>query len=198
MADFRIVAIRPVHEGWSRFLTAKVVLPDGHVADRQVEDHGRAVGVLAYDPERRVAMLVRQARTAAFYAEGVPELVEVMAGRLEGDAAPHDEARREAKEEAGLELGRMEHIVTAWSSPEVSTERIGLYLAAYARSHRVHEGGGLAEEHESATPIELPLTDLARMADEGRLVDMKTFLLVQTLRLRNPGLFSEAQGTGRS
>ena len=40
MLPFRIVAIRPVHEGWGRFMTAKVVLPDGEAADRQIEDHG--------------------------------------------------------------------------------------------------------------------------------------------------------------
>jgi 8-oxo-dGTP pyrophosphatase MutT (NUDIX family) len=104
MSAFRILSIRPVHDGWSRFMTAKVVLPDGHVADRQIEDHGTAVSVLPFDRERRVALLVRQPRTAAFFAEGVPDMVEAIAGRLESDKAPN-EARREAQEEAGLNLG---------------------------------------------------------------------------------------------
>jgi hypothetical protein len=99
MSSFRIVAIRPVHEGWGRFMTARVALPDGRLADRQIEDHGTSVCVLAYDPGRRVALLVRQPRTAAFYAAGVPDMLEAMAGRLEGDARADDEARREALEE---------------------------------------------------------------------------------------------------
>ena len=42
------------------------------------------------------------------------------------------------------------------------------------------------------TPVEVPLADLARMADTGQLIDMKTMLLVQTLRLRQPALFVES------
>jgi nudix-type nucleoside diphosphatase (YffH/AdpP family) len=190
MSAFRILSIRPVHDGWSRFMTAKVVLPDGHVADRQIEDHGTAVSVLPFDRERRVALLVRQPRTAAFFAEGVPDMVEAIAGRLESDKAPN-EARREAQEEAGLNLGLLEHVVTAWTSPEVSTERASLYLAPYTQADRATQGGGLEAEHESVTPIELPLAELARMAGAGQIVDLKTMLLVQTLRLRQPMLFVE-------
>jgi len=191
MSAFRILSIRTVHEGWSRFMTAKVVLPDGHVADRQIEDHGTGVSVLPFDPERRVALLVRQPRTAAHFAEGVPDMLEAIAGRVEGDEPIPDEARREAQEEAGLILGLLEHVVTAWSSPEVSTERASLYLASYTQADRATQGGGLAAEHENVTPVEVSLANLARMADAGQLVDMKTMLLVQTLRLRRPTLFSE-------
>jgi hypothetical protein len=35
----------------------------------------------------------------------------------------------------------------------------------------------------------MALADLARGADDGQLDDVKTLLLVQTLRLRQPGLF---------
>lgn len=190
MSAPRIVALRTLYEGWGRFLVARVALPDGHIADRQIEDHGIGVAVLAYDPDRRVALLVRQPRTSALFAEGVPEMLEVMAGRLEDGAAPEDEARREAGEEAGLSLGALEPVVTAWSSPEVSTERVALYVAAYTGADRSGAGGGLAEEHEAVRPEEVPLDHLARMADAGELVDMKTFALVQTLRLRRPSLFT--------
>jgi nudix-type nucleoside diphosphatase (YffH/AdpP family) len=191
MPPFRIVAIRPVYEGWGRFMTARVALADGQLADRQVEDHGAAVCVLAYDPGRRIALLVRQPRTAALYAAGVPDMLEAMAGRLEGDAPADNEARREAFEEGGLELGPLEHIVTAWSSPEVSTERVALYLATYTRADRAAQGGGLAEEHESVEPVEMALSDLARLADAGQLFDTKTLVLVLALRLRQPTLFDK-------
>src|SRR3712207_9048373 len=130
MSPFRIVAIRPVYEGWGRFMTARVTLPDGQLADRQIEDHGTSVCVLAYDPGRRVALLVRQPRTAALYAVGVPDMLEAIAGRLEGDA-PADEARREVREEGGLELGPLGHVVTGWAAPEVSAERGGPHPACY-------------------------------------------------------------------
>ena len=83
-----------------------------------------------------------------------------------------------------------------WSLPArptrcrgLSTEKIHLFLAAFRAADRVTAGGGLAEEHEDITVLEVPLADLAAQADAGTLLDMKTLVLVQTLRLRRPELF---------
>ena len=77
-----------------------------------------------------------------------------------------------------------------WSIPGSSTERINLYLAPYAASDRIGDGGGLDHEHENITVVERPLAELARMADGGEIDDLKTLALVQTLRLRRPDLFA--------
>lgn len=183
-----ITGVRPVHEGWSRFMIATVRLANGKLVEREVEDHGRAVGVLPYDAERGTALLVRQLRTPPLMAEGLSEMLEAIAG-LQEAKDPATCARREAFEEVGLRLGALESVVTAWSMPGISTERISLFLAPYSPTDRVGEGGGLAEENESITIVEMSLTDLAVMADAGALTDLKTLLLVQTLRLRRPELF---------
>ena len=65
-----------------------------------------------------------------------------------------------------------------------------LYVAPYGAADRTGPGGGLADAHEHTTMVELPLAALAARADDGRLDDMKTLLLVQTLRLRRPELFA--------
>ncbi len=189
---FGIVSVRPVYQGWGRFMTAKVRLPDGSVADRQIEDHGTSVAVLPYDVERKVALLVRQPRTAATYASGgeAEEMLEAIAGRWEDGGHDTDEARREAQEEAGLNLSELERVASVWSSPEVSTERVNLFLAAYTERDHTSQGGGVTAEGESITAVEFALSDLAAMADAGGLTDMKTMLLVQTLRLRRPDLFA--------
>jgi nudix-type nucleoside diphosphatase (YffH/AdpP family) len=177
-----------VYRGWSKYLVVALRLPNGQVARREIEDHGRAVAVLPYDPARKVAMLVRQVRAPVLMATGEPELLEAMAGMLE-DGAPEDSARREADEEAGLRLGALEGLGAQWTSPGLSTERMDLYLARYAEADRVGDGGGVASEHEHVTVVEMPLAELARVADQGALSDMKTFALVQSLRLRCPELF---------
>ena len=74
--------------------------------------------------------------------------------------------------------------------PGISTEQMDLFLASYAENDRVTAGGGLAEENEQITVVEIPLKDLAAAADDGSLTDMKTLVLVQTLRLRRPQLFA--------
>ncbi|GJD49272.1 hypothetical protein OPKNFCMD_2002 [Methylobacterium crusticola] len=180
---------RIVHEGWARFLVAEIRMPDGSAATREIEDHGRAVAVLPYDPGRRVALLVRQFRAPACFADGTEAVLEVPAGLLDEDD-PAVCARREAFEEVGLRLPVLDHVGQAWSMPGLSTERMDLYLAPYGADDRTAAGGGLADEHEHLEVVELPLADLAAMADRGALRDMKSLCLVQTLRLRRPELFA--------
>ncbi len=184
----QILHVRPAYEGWGKYLIATARLPDGQEIEREIEDHGRAVCVLPYDPERRVALLVRLFRAPPLYAGGPPEMLEAPAGLLEEDS-PEDCARREVLEEAGLRLGALEHIVTAWTMPGISTERMSRYLASYAAADRVAEGGGVADEHENITVIEKPLADLAAMAARGDLIDMKTLTLLLALKDRRPDLF---------
>ena len=190
--SFGIVSVRPIYQGWGRFMTAKVRLQDGTVADRQIEDHGTSVAVLPYDVERKVALLVCQPRTAATFASGgqAEGILEAIAGRREDRGQDTDEARREAQEEAGVDLIELERVASVWSSPEVSTERVTVFLAVYTAQDRRSAGGGLVAEGESIAVVELALAELAAMADAGRLTDMKTMLLTQTLRLKRPDLFA--------
>lgn len=182
---------RILHDGWSRFLVAEVTMPNGTRLAREIEDHGRAVGVLPYDPVRRVAMLVEQFRPPAFYAAGTPSLLEAPAGLLD-EADPEDGARREAREETGLRLGVLERVACAWTMPGISTEQMDLFLAAYGEADRLGPGGGASEEHEDITVHELPLAELAAMSGRGEITDLKTLVLVFALRLRRPDLFTPA------
>jgi nudix-type nucleoside diphosphatase (YffH/AdpP family) len=177
-----------IHDGWSTFSVARFRLPGGAVVNREVEDHGRAVCVLPYDPERRVAVLVRQFRPAVFVEAGQVSLVEAPAGLLDEDN-PEEGARREALEEVGISLGALEFVVSGWSMPGISTERMDFYLAPFRAADRTHDGGGLAEEHEAITILEVPLAELDRQLAAGEVNDVKTLVLVQALRLRHPALF---------
>jgi nudix-type nucleoside diphosphatase (YffH/AdpP family) len=184
----KITDTETVFEGFSRLLIATIELPDGQRIKREIEDHGRAVCVLPYDPQRRTAILVRQFRAPAALADGREHVLEAVAGSVEDEDIDAC-AYREAMEEAGLKLRALEHLGTAWSMPGISTEQMDLYLATYSEADRVGVGGGVADEHEGITVIELPLAELAAMADAGQIMDMKTLAVVQTLRLRKPELF---------
>lgn len=181
---------RTVHDGWSTFLVADLTMPNGARLTREIEDHGRAVAVLPYDPDRRVALLIRQFRAPTFYADGTTALLEAVAGILD-EADPQEGARREAYEEAGVRLGELEAVSSIWSMPGISTERMDLFLAPYARADRTGAGGGLPEEGEDIEVLEMPLHELARMSESGELPDSKTLVMVLALRLRRPELFVE-------
>jgi len=184
--EHEILETRTVHEGWAKLLIATIRTREGRIR-REIEDHGNAVCVLPYDPRRRTAVLVRQFRAPVYFAAKEDEHVEAIAGILE-DEEPATCARREAMEEAGLALEQLEPVVSAWTMPGVSTERMHLFLATYsAPPHPAKRMPASADEDVS--PFELGLTELVAMTDGGELTDMKTFLLVQTLRLRRPALF---------
>ena len=184
-----IIHARALYEGWARFLVAKVRLADGHIVDREIEDHGDAACVLAYNVRRKTAVLVRQLRAPPLFAAGAQHTLEAIAGIVEKNEDAAACARREAKEEAHLAIEAPQHLFTAWTMPGISTERMHFFLARYAGEVRQGVVGGLAGEREDTVGVEISLAELARMADAGELVDVKTLLLVQTLRLRQPELF---------
>jgi nudix-type nucleoside diphosphatase (YffH/AdpP family) len=167
---------------------AETRLPDGETVSRAVLEHGDAAAVLAYDRESRTALLVRQYRVPMLYVGSQEALLEAVAGRVENEE-PACAAKREFLEEAGFQLGELEPVATCWSSPGVTTERIVLYLAPYRRESGISAGGRAAGEHEELEVEELRLSALAEMADRGQLQDMKTLVLLQTLRLRYADLF---------
>ena len=187
-----MVAIRSTtlaHDGWLKLRVATLSGDDGVEFTREIEDHGPAVAVLPYDPERRVALLVKLPRAPVLLMGAPSDFVEAPAGLRERDEDPADCARREAMEEVGVALGPLEEAGHAWSMCGVSTERMHLFLAPYAVENRTGRGGGLAHEHENIAVVELPLAELRDMADRNALDDMKTLCLVQTLRVRRPELF---------
>ena len=185
--DAEIVERRLIYDRWSTISEFTLRLPNGAIEPRVVEDHGEAVAILLYDPDRRVALLITQPR-APVIAAGCAALREVVAGRVEDDDREAT-ARAESREEAGISVGPLEWVATLWTMPAVSTERISLYLAAYSPADRTHPGGGAEDENECILIEEIALRTLADMVRSGALDDAKTFTLVQALMLRQPSLF---------
>ena len=190
MTKPEILNTKVVHRGWATFSVVTLRTPRGAEVEREIENHGRAACVLAYDPEKRTALLVRQFRAAVFMASGETGLTEIIAGMVD-ESDPKETAKREAMEEAGVRLAHLEFVATGWTSPGISMERSDMFLATYSHADRVEKGGGLAHENEEIEVVEVPLADLAAQADAGDITDMKTLTLVQTLRLRRPELFRE-------
>jgi nudix-type nucleoside diphosphatase (YffH/AdpP family) len=185
----KVVYVRPVYKGWATISLATIEGEKGETFERLMEDHGAGVCVLPVDRHRKVATLVRQFRAPVCVTSGKTDLLECPAGLA--DNQPAEQAiHREAVEETGLQLRDIERVATVWTMPGISTERMHLFLATYNAGDRQGKGGGKASEHESIAIEEISLRELAAMADDGRMEDMKTLLLVQTLRLRAPELFA--------
>lgn len=183
----RILSSRTLYEGWFNVEMLKLALASGEEIEREIVVHPSGGVVLPYDPERRVALVVTQARPPVLFA-GEPRMVEALGGADE-NRDPEGTARREALEEGGVRLSRLEHVARVWPTPATSTERVDYYLAEYRIGDRVEEGGGLDEEDEHIKVRELPLAELWQMVERVELRDAKTVTLLQALRLRRPELF---------
>ncbi len=82
-----------------------------------------AATVLPYDPVRDRVMLVEQLRTGPLArGDAQPWVLEPIAGRVDPGETPEDCARREAQEEAGLELGRLIPLGGYYPSPGAKSE----------------------------------------------------------------------------
>jgi nudix-type nucleoside diphosphatase (YffH/AdpP family) len=178
-----------VHDGFARLVLARIRLTGGQVVEREIYDRRDAIAVLPFDPARRTALLVRLFRASPLYRGLEADLTEACAGLIDPGETDEETARREALEEMGVVLTGLDPLGRVWSSPGASTERISLFLAEASFDGR-GAGGGLAEEHEDIAVLEVPLPELAAMADRGEVEDLKLLALIQTLRLRRSELFA--------
>ena len=183
-----IIESKEIYAGWIRLLLTTLRLDDCKRLSREIIVHGRASAVLPYDPERRVVMLVKLLRAPILFATGAQDHIEAPAGMVDG-GSPRETATREAMEETGLCLTALEHVGSAWSSPGISTEKIDLYLAPYAKGDRVCAGGGLASEDENITVVEMPISEFWASLERLEISDLKTLTLALALRWKHPGLF---------
>ncbi|MDR8439510.1 NUDIX domain-containing protein, partial [Acinetobacter baumannii] len=76
-----------------------------------------------------------------------PWLLEMVAGMIEAGETVEDVARREALEEAGLEVGRTKPILSSLASPGGTSERLSI-LVGEADASTAKALHGLAEANE--------------------------------------------------
>lgn len=187
-----IIETSTLFSGWTRLLSARIRLPDGKIAVREVEDHGRAVAVLPYDEARRMLLLVRLLRAPALLAADAPDVLEAPAGIIDDDDADAEAAaRRELLEETGYRVGTLERVGAVWTSPGLSTEKLDLFLAPYSIAGRHSAGGGASGEDENITVEEISASRAWAMLESGELDDLKTVTLLLFLRRRRPALFDD-------
>jgi len=150
---------------------------------RETYDRGDGAGVLLYHRERRTVILTRQFRFPVFAHGEAGYLIEVVAGKLDGDH-PVTTARKEAEEESGYRIHDVELVMSAYMSPGSVTEKLSLFIAEYDADSRVSAGGGLKDEGEDIEVLELGIDAALGMIASGEIADAKTIMLLQYVRLK--------------
>ena len=156
--DLQIVNKETVYKGHFELqkITFRHKLFSGEMSDDVVRElliKGEAAALIAYDPKLDNVVLVEQVRIGAYDSsqKKSPWLLELVAGMVDkGNEEPAEVAIREAKEEAGLEVSKVQHALSVWDSPGGQLERLHLFLglidSSKVKSGEVH--GLLEEENE--------------------------------------------------
>ena len=145
---------------------------------RETYDRGNGAAILLYDPHRRTVILTRQFRYPAFVNGHDDLLIEAPAGLLD-QAEPETRIRAEAEEETGFRLREVRQIFDAFMSPGSVTERLHFFVAEYRPDDRISAGGGIEDEGEDITVLELTIEDAMAMIASGKIRDGKTIMLLQ-------------------
>ena len=136
---------------------------------RTIVSIGDAVTVVPYDAGRDKVLLIEQFR-AAMFARGdrCPWGIEAIAGRIDAEMDAQGAARREAREEAGIELGRIERVAAYYTTPGYAAEGV----TSLVGEADLGEAGGLfgvAHEHEDIRAFTVPLDEALAGVERGEI-----------------------------
>jgi ADP-ribose pyrophosphatase len=145
---------------------------------RETYDRGDGAGILLYNEEKKTVILTRQFRFAVYFNDEPGYLIEVCAGKLDGDD-PVTCAKKEAEEETGYRVSDVRQVYRSYMSPGSVTERLSLFVGKYDAASKVSEGGGHVHEGEDIEVLELPFAEALRMLETGEINDAKTVMLLQ-------------------
>lgn len=154
----------------------------GPEISREVFIRHDAVCLLPYDPQRDEVVLIEQFRVGAMGKAATPWLVELVAGLIDKDEQPEQVARREAQEEAGLDISALWPMTQYFPSPGGSTELVHLYLG---RCDSSAAGGlhGLVEEAEDIRVSVMAYEDAQQAMRDGLICNAASIIALQWLAL---------------
>jgi len=150
--------------------------------EREIFERGRTVGILLYDPQRDEVVLVEQFRLAAHLAGVAAWELEIVAGIVDKDGESEIElARRESKEEAGLEIiGEPVFIHRFMPSTGACTEIVDLF-AGHVDAGRAGGIHGLADEHEDIKVVVMSFDEAMRHVRADAIKNGPTLLALYWL-----------------
>ncbi|MCB8821681.1 NUDIX domain-containing protein [Microvirga rosea] len=183
----RIHSVEVLSDDWAvlKKVTFDYTRRDGRVErqTRQTYDRGNGAVILPYDPDRGRVLLIRQFRLPAYVSGHPAPLIEACAGLLDNND-PETCIRHEAEEELGYRLRDPQRVFQAFMSPGSVTEQLVFFVARYAPHDRIGDGGGAADEGEDIEVLEPTLDEALLMIDRGGIIDGKTIMLLQHMKLK--------------
>lgn len=186
-SDVKVLKKEPLYKGFfsCNKYTLKHKLFSGEWSpemQREFFERGHAAALLPYDAKRDCVILLEQFRFGAMHTEQSPWLFELVAGMIEKDEVPEEVAKREALEEAGLNIKACQFISNFLVSPGGTTEQISLFVAD-VDSDGVSGIYGLKDENEDIRVHVVPRETAYQWVVEGKINNATTIIALQWLEL---------------
>ncbi|KOO02420.1 ADP-ribose diphosphatase [Vibrio nereis] len=180
---FRMVKYRFKHRlfegGWSQPI------------DREMFDRGHAAALLPYDPVTDQVVIVEQIRVGAL-EHAHPWQLEIVAGIIDEGESAEDVVRREAVEEAGINVADLEKVTSYYPSSGGCSEKLDVFVGKVDAStaHGVH---GLDYEGEDIRVHVVSREQAYQWVVDGTFENGASIIALQWLELNHQRLRSEWQ-----
>ncbi|MCS0352657.1 ADP-ribose diphosphatase [Vibrio ordalii] len=170
---FRMVKYRFKHKlfegGWSEEI------------EREMFERGHAAAMLPYDPARDEVVIIEQIRVGAL-EHAHPWQLEIIAGVIDPNETSEQVIRREAMEEAGIEVNRIEKISSYYPSSGGCSELLDVFVGEIdaTQAKGVH---GLDYEGEDINVHVMSREEAYRLVKNGQIENGASIIALQWLEL---------------
>ena len=145
-----------------------VELQNKKYSKREIVDHQKGVGIIAYDGDDKLWM-VSQYRIAVDKV-----MLEIPAGLVDANEAPIEAAKRELQEEIGFFPEQIDFLYTMHSSPGFTNDKLLFFVAKDLVESKLD-----LDEDENLEANSYPIDELYNMVENGEITDAKTIIAIQ-------------------
>ncbi|MCE0493394.1 ADP-ribose diphosphatase [Vibrio salinus] len=151
------------------------------VLEREMFVRTRASAMIPYDPMTDNVVLIEQIRVGAL-EHPHPWQLEIVAGIIDKDESPEDVVRREAFEEAGLDVKRVEKITAYYPSSGGCNEMLDVFVGEVdsSKAGGIH---GLDEEGEDIKVHIMSREEAYELVKNGKIENGASIIALQWLEL---------------
>ncbi len=156
--------------------------------EREMFERGHAAALLPYDPIEDKVVMIEQIRVGAL-EHANPWQMEIVAGVIDTDESSEEVVRREAMEEAGVEVGKIESITSYYPSSGGCSEKLDVFVGQVdaASAQGIH---GLDYEDEDIKVHGMSRQDAYQLVRDGNIENGASIIALQWLELHHEELKS--------
>ncbi|MCJ0821795.1 ADP-ribose diphosphatase [Vibrio vulnificus] len=192
--DVEVLSKEPLFQGFFKMIKYRFrhkLFAGGwsNVIEREMFERGHAAAMLPYDPIRDQVVLIEQIRVGALEHQH-PWQLEIVAGMIDRDESADDVVRREAQEEAGLEVGQLVSVVSYYPSAGGCSEKLDVFIGEVdaSKAHGIH---GLDYEDEDIRVHLMTREQAYDLVKQGKIENGASIIALQWLELNHLQLKSQ-------